>query len=41
MQGPALYRTLKVTSHAVLLLGVAAIIYAATIAVMYWSGIGV
>lgn len=41
MQGSALYKTLKITSHAVLLLGVAAICYAATIAIMYWSGIGV
>lgn len=41
MQNSGLYRTLRIVSHVVLGLGVAAICYAAVIAGMYWSGIGV
>lgn len=41
MQAATLYKTLKTTSYVVLLLGVAAIGYAAIISITYWSGIGV
>jgi hypothetical protein len=41
MQSSTLYKTLKIASNAVLLLGAAAIFYAAYISVKYWSGIGV
>ncbi|WP_255398978.1 hypothetical protein [Pollutimonas subterranea] len=41
MQDSGLYRILKIVSYVVLGLGGAAICYAAVIAGMYWSGIGV
>lgn len=41
MQSSTLYQTLRIVSHAVIALGGLAICYAAVIAAMYWSGIGV
>lgn len=41
MQSSTIYQTLRIVSHVVIVLGGLAICYAAAIATMYWSGIGV
>lgn len=41
MQADGLYKIAKVVGRAVLALMVAAIFYACTIGIRYWSGIGV
>ena len=41
MQAAMLYKVVKTVGWVVLLLMVAAIIYACSIGVLYWSGIGV
>jgi hypothetical protein len=41
MQNSTLYPVFRIVSHVVLFLAGASIIYAAVIALKYWSGIGV